>query len=271
MTTELLSPKDILDQAFTGMQKQEIEALYRRILNFNKRINADPRSTRKNYSEDLITCATNAFIDEIHYCIHEKNKADHVVIVEDLINKLSLPFLSRIRKLEIGIDQFGMPLVHFDRLPNNMNRLTNLVKLFINGRPIEDLTPLSQLKLQFICADSTNVSDISCMNFSRMYWFNLQKTRISNVAILKQAPLIDYLRLENTAIVDFGQIEMLTEMEHISEFTVTGCKLPMFPERIGLYKQERPGHYKIENEMEHSRRQIASNWRTEYEDHLLRW
>jgi hypothetical protein len=161
---------------------------------------------------------------------------------EKLINFCSPQFLWFIRKLDLG--SCGLPFVPspgiWNQLPYNIGKLVNLRYLYLNGQPIEDLSPLAPLQLNFICLEACRVTDVSPLNFKRLGWLNMRQTPIHDLShIIKHGNSLGIIPLEDTPIKDPDQIVGLTKLDSSTTLWLNGTSVAKeLPNIIGFFERK---------------------------------
>lgn len=188
----------------------------------------------------------------------DKKYPDTLTTFETITDACSTTFLSFILKLDLG--GVGLPFCpspgQWKRLPYNIGKLQNLRYLYLNGQPIEDLTPLKPLELNFICLEACPISNVSPLNLKRLGWLNIRDTKIKDLShIIEHGHSLGIIPLERTPLSDLDQIEGLTKLSACTALWLEGSKVAdELPDLLNSFEKTAPGTLEIVNHNEIKRR-----------------
>jgi len=262
--TDLLSPQSQLEEILFGMKLIEVNYFLNELKH--------PRNEYLNFLPirwKIISLAQNGFYFTL-YKFYEKYKEgeDKVKAIEEVLDKMSHKLCEHIVKLEFGIVA-GSVGIRLHRLPYNFGKLKNLRKLYLNQQPIDDFTPLKDLRLEFLCAEGCHITDPSPVNLEHLYWYNLQFSTVKDVSYLKTGALLGWLKLAKTQI-DQSQIDNIIRVENLTQFDISACNnLKDLPPEIGPFVGAN-GDYVLKDKDEITRRKkIMSQVRKQHVDYFF--
>ena len=228
---------------YAGMRTKEADALRYHL----KEINSTSEFSSDLDMGILELCSAAECIFSINLSSHAGGKfPDTLTTFEELVDICSPTFLSLLVHLELGSEDLPcVPNVGtWNRLPRNIGKLKNARYVYLNGHPIEDLSPLAPLEMNFVCLENCRITDVSPLNFKRLGWLNLRGTRIKDLSyVAKHGNGLGIIPLEGTLVEDPKQILDLTKLEACSTIWMINC--PAFaelPDQEGFFIKEKDKH-----------------------------